>query len=144
MHSPFCLHVLCSAAHKKAILCYIYTKASFCVVDTIQKNTTQSELGFSIANHVKIEDRFQAYEKNLFLKRKFNLKNKNNIKFYYIHTKKQKKGIQWKNKINYSINLRKTKLKLITVWWVHGGCCRMSAFFHKILIQCWLNSFFST
>ena len=47
---------------------YKYTKTSLCAVDTLQKNTTQtettqSELGFTIANHVKIEDRLQAYEK---------------------------------------------------------------------------------
>ena len=53
----------------------------YTVVDTFQQNTTQSELGFRIANHVKIEDRCQAYEKNLFIKRKFNLKNKNNVKY---------------------------------------------------------------
>ena len=41
--------------------------------NTTQTEATQSELGFSIANHANIEDRFQAYENNLFLKRNFNL-----------------------------------------------------------------------
>ena len=70
----------------------------------MQTETTQSELGFSMANHIKIEERFQTYKKNLFLNRKFNLKNKINIKFYYIH-KKTKKGYLMK-KQNKPFNLR--------------------------------------
>jgi len=49
----------------------IYTYPSLCVGDTFQKNTTQiettqSELGFSIANRVKFEDGFQRYKNTTF------------------------------------------------------------------------------
>jgi len=49
----------------------MYTYPSLCVGDPFQKNTTQiettqSELGFSIANHVKFEDGFQGYKHTTF------------------------------------------------------------------------------
>ena len=46
-------------------LSFLYTNTSL-YVEGVPKNTTQNELRFSMANHVKIGERLQVYENTTF------------------------------------------------------------------------------
>jgi len=52
----------------EGVLIFYYTKTSLCVGVRFQKNTAQSEFRLYIANGVKIENTFQAYENTSFSK----------------------------------------------------------------------------
>ena len=57
----------------------------------MQLETTVSKLRFSVANHVRIEDRFQDYYKNTFKKwHKVNIRNTKKIYNFIKHSDEKK------------------------------------------------------